>query len=423
METALAIGFVGLLVFLAHLFTALFERTRIPDVLPLVVLGLLIGPGLKLITPEAFGKVGPVFTTISLIIILFQSGLGLHLATLRESLLPGIRLTVLNFVGTMFVAAAIAVLMLHMSLLEGLLLGAIIGGTSSAIVIPLVGRLPVHRETRTILLLESTFSDVLCIVTALAFIQAIRYHEVRPTLMLGQLIASFLVAAIIGALAACFWSATLQRVRHLENSMFLTPAFVFVIFSIAELLGYSGAIAALAFGIVLGNIQSFSLSALRDLLRGRAVRLTQVEEAFFSEIVFLLKTFFFVYIGLFIRVANIEPFAIGLGIVVALFLMRIPVVWGALGKIARGLDGALAAVMIPKGLAAAVLASLPLQAGGREGALIQDVVYAVILWSIVGTALLTFFLEKRILWRSYARFFPAEEGEGSLPENARKRRE
>lgn len=415
METALAIGFVGLLVFLAHLFTALFERTRIPDVLPLVVLGLLIGPGLKLITPEAFGKVGPVFTTISLIIILFQSGLGLHLATLRESLLPGIRLTVLNFVGTMFVAAAIAVLMLHMSLLEGLLLGAIIGGTSSAIVIPLVGRLPVHRETRTILLLESTFSDVLCIVTALAFIQAIRYHEVRPTLMLGQLIASFLVAAIIGALAACFWSATLQRVRHLENSMFLTPAFVFVIFSIAELLGYSGAIAALAFGIVLGNIQSFSLSALRDLLRGRAVRLTQVEEAFFSEIVFLLKTFFFVYIGLSIRLTDLALLAIGVGIVGVLFLVRVPVVRMALGRIARGMDGALAAVMIPKGLAAAVLASLPAQAEVAGGAIIQDVVYAVILLSIVGTALLTFLLEKRLLWRPYAAFFPMGEEGGSAP--------
>ncbi len=417
METALAIGFVGLLIFLAHLFAALFERTRIPDVLPLVVLGLLIGPGVKLITPEALGKVGPVFTTISLIIILFQSGLGLHLATLRESLLPGIRLTVLNFIVTMLVTAAIVVLGVRMSLLEGLLLGAIIGGTSSAIVIPMVGRLPVRVETRAILLLESTFSDVLCIVTALALIQAARYHEVKPTLMLGQIIASFLVATVIGALAAFFWSATLQRVRHLENSMFLTPAFVFVIFSIAELLGYSGAIAALAFGVVLGNVQNFSPSALRGLLRGRAVRLTQSEEAFFSEIVFLLKTFFFVYIGLSIRLTDIGPFAIGVGIMAVLFLVRVPVVWGALGKSVPGLDGALAAVMIPKGLAAAVLASLPLQAGIERGAIIQDIVYAVILLSIVGTALLTFLLEKRILWRPYAYFFPAEGGEDPLLAN------
>ncbi|GBC83194.1 K(+)/H(+) antiporter NhaP2 [bacterium HR10] len=422
MEIALAIGFVGLLVFLAHLFSALFERTRVPDVLPLVVLGLLIGPVLKLITPEAFGKVGPVFTTISLVIILFQSGLGLNLATLRESLLPGMRLTVLNFIGTVLVVAAIAALGLRMSALEGMILGAIIGGTSSAVVIPLIGRLPLRTEARAILLLESTFSDVLCIVTTLALVQAVRYHELRPTLMLGQIIASFLVAAIIGALAALFWSAVLQRVRQLENSMFLTPAFVFIIFGVAEVLGYSGAIAALAFGIILGNIQSLSRSALRDLLRGRAVQLSPTEESFFSEIVFLLKTFFFVYIGLSIRLTDVVLFAVGVGIVAVLFLIRIPVVWGAVGKMVRGFDGAVAAVMIPKGLAAAVLASLPLQAEVERGAIIQDIVYAVILLSILGTALLTFLIEKHILRQPYAYFFPMGEGADSLPANPHERR-
>lgn len=197
--------------------------------------------------------------------------------------------------------------------------------------------------------------------------------------------------------------------------MFLTPAFVLVIFSIAELLGYSGAIAALDFGIVLGNIQSFSLSALQELLRGQAMRLNQAEEAFFSEIVFLLKTFFFVYIGLSIRLTDLALLAIGVGIVGVLFLVRVPVVRMALGRIARGMDGALAAVMIPKGLAAAVLASLPAQAEVAGGAIIQDVVYAVILLSIVGTALLTFLLEKRLLWRPYAAFFPMGEEGGSAP--------
>jgi len=417
MEIALAIGFVGLLVFLAHLFAALFERTRVPDVLPLVVLGLLIGPILGVITPETFGKVGPVFTTISLIIILFQSGLGLNLMTLRESLLPGMRLTILNFLATLLIGTAIAILGLRMSLLEGMMLGAIIGGTSSAVVIPLVGRLPVQAETRTVLLLESTFSDVLCIVTTLALIQAVRSHELRPTLIAGHIIASFLMAAIIGAAAAFFWSVVLQRVRQLENSLFLTPAFVFIIFSIVEVLGYSGAIAALAFGIILGNIQSLSLSVLRDVLRGRAVQLNRAEETFFSEIVFLLKTFFFVYIGLSIRVTDVGLFAIGVGVVAVLFLIRIPVVWGALRKSARGFDAALAAIMIPKGLAAAVLASLPQQAGVERGDVIQDIVYAVILLSIMGTALLTFLLEKRLLKWPYAYLFLVGESGSPPPAN------
>lgn len=44
MESAVAVVVVGMIVFLAHLFAVGFEKTRIPDVLPLVILGVLFGP-------------------------------------------------------------------------------------------------------------------------------------------------------------------------------------------------------------------------------------------------------------------------------------------------------------------------------------------------------------------------------------------
>ena len=50
--------------------------------------------------------------------------------------------------------------------------------------------------------------------------------------------------------------------------------------------------------------------------------------------------------------------------------------------------------MVPKGLAAAVLASLPYQQGIEGGELIRDITYAVILFSIVFTSVLVPVLEK-----------------------------
>ena len=44
---------VGLLVFIAHFFTALFERTKVPDVLPLIIIGILIGPTVFNIVDES----------------------------------------------------------------------------------------------------------------------------------------------------------------------------------------------------------------------------------------------------------------------------------------------------------------------------------------------------------------------------------
>ena len=85
MEHALVLVFIGLLVFLAHLFVALFERTRVPDVLYLILIGVIVGPVLGIVSPEDFGKVGGVFTTVALVVILFEAGLELSVESLRSS--------------------------------------------------------------------------------------------------------------------------------------------------------------------------------------------------------------------------------------------------------------------------------------------------------------------------------------------------
>ena len=65
---------VGILVFVAHFLSQLFRKTNIPDVLMLMLLGILVGPALGLVSPSDFGKVGSVLSTIALVVILFESG-------------------------------------------------------------------------------------------------------------------------------------------------------------------------------------------------------------------------------------------------------------------------------------------------------------------------------------------------------------
>lgn len=85
MPTALTIVFVGITIFLSHYFATLFARTKIPDVLWLFTIGLLLGPVGGLVRPENFGAVGPVFTTITLVFILFESGIDQRLEPLINS--------------------------------------------------------------------------------------------------------------------------------------------------------------------------------------------------------------------------------------------------------------------------------------------------------------------------------------------------
>jgi Na+:H+ antiporter len=401
MDTASSIFFVGLLIFLAHLFTGLFSRTKIPDVLLLMLIGLLIGPCLGIVNIENFGSFGPILATITLVVILFQGGLGLKLDVLRKSLVGSVSLTLANFIVTMVAVGGLLVLIAKMDITGAFLVGAIVGGTSSAVVIPLVGRLNLGKESQTILLLESALSDVLCIVVAITFIESYDLGGINPGSALGKIIAMFLLSAVVGIIAAIGWSMLLEYVHRIQNSIFLTPAFVFVIYGIMEMLGYSGGIAALAFGITLGNEETFNSLFNRLPVSVRPVSLNEIEKAFFAEAGFLLKAFFFVYIGLSIVLTNPVWMAMGAIVTLVVFYIRVPTVWLSVPRSIPAADASIMAIMVPKGLAAAVLASMPLQAGIAGGDMIQGVVYSVILFSIVFCSLLVFMMDKTGLGSYY----------------------
>ncbi|HMO19634.1 MAG TPA: cation:proton antiporter, partial [Candidatus Melainabacteria bacterium] len=161
MDVSLAILGTGLLVFLAHLFAAAFDRASIPDVLPLMTIGLILGPLLGWISKDSFGEIGPIFSTIALVVILFHSGLELKLSDLKNSIFDATGLTVVSFVFTILVVMLVGTVWLGLPLIGSTLLGFIIGGTSAAVIIPLVGKLDILKETKTKLVLESSLSDVL----------------------------------------------------------------------------------------------------------------------------------------------------------------------------------------------------------------------------------------------------------------------
>ena len=412
MTIATIIVFVGLLIFLAHLLTAMFSRTRIPDVLVLTLIGVALGPVLAIVKPAHLGVVGPVFTTITLIVILFEGGLGLHLDVLRKALRGATLVTITGFIVTMSAVAGVSIFIMKYDPLRAFLLGAILAGTSSAVVIPIIRHLSMKQESKTILMLESVLTDVLSIVVALALLEAYKLGELSPGTTIGRMAAMFIVAVLFGFAGGFVWSVFLQRVHTIQNSIFTTPAFVFIMYGLAELLGFSGAISALAFGVTLGNIEHFKLSWMRRFIPQNCIELNATEKAFFAEAVFLLKTFFFIFIGVSIRMEDKLPFIIGGIITAAVFIVRIPVIWLSAPRSTLRSDPSIMAIMVPKGLAPAVLASLPLQQGVAGGEMIQNVTYAVVLISISLTCILVFLVEKTFIGGFYgkllARFTPTE---------------
>lgn len=394
-ELAPAIIAIGLLVFLAHAFVAIFHRTRVPDVLWLILIGVVSGPILGLVRPEDFGKTGQVFTTIALVVILFEGGLEISIENLRQSLRNTLVVTILTYVFAWVLLSGLAFLFLSIAVREALYIGAVLAGPAPSVIIPLAKLMNISEKTRTTVTLESPLGEALCIVVALAILESFSIPEFQVGHFIGDMVASFAFALVIGAGSGFAWSLLLTRVRQLRNAVFLTPAAVFIVYGVAEFLGYSGPIAALAFGIVLGNAESFHLPWLAGKTGLIPVGNSEREKEFFAEAAFLVKTFFFVFLGISVQLTDVSSIGVSLILVGGLLLSRyVSILLISGGAEITQQEVIQMSVLIPKGTAAAVLASLPLQLGVVGGADLRDIVYAVVFLSIVLTAILIFLVER-----------------------------
>lgn len=402
---------IGLMVFFAHFLSLQFSRTNIPDVLVLMLIGILLGPVLGIVSPEDFGKVGSLLATIALVVILFESGTSLNLDVLGHSIGTTGFLSVACFVLTTAVVSAVGMSLLALDLMPALLLGLTLGGTSSAVVIPMVGALKLSEKPATVLVLESALTDVLCIVGVFAMLQIMTQGDVAAGKVVGGVMAALIFAAVFGVVGGIGWLLVLGKVRDFPNTISSTLAYVFIVYGATEALGFSGAIAALALGITLTNFQKFGLHRIPNLDKS-IEPLNEVDLIFYREAVFLLKTYFFVYLGISIHFGAIGPATVAIVMVLLVYAMRLlltRVVFRDPGYTLR--DTAVTSMMAPKGLAAAVLASLPLQYGIDGGETIRDTTYMVVLFSISLTALLVMLYPAPAVRSLYSRLLGKPPGD------------
>jgi cell volume regulation protein A len=204
-------------------------------------------------------------------------------------------LTVTNFTLSFLVSGGLLMLFFHLSLIPSLMFGSIVGGITSAVVIPLVRYLHLTERSVALLSLESALSDVLCIVIFIALFEMYTFGAFDVRSAIGKIVASILVAAVIGIAGGIAW-ATIHRKIAIFQNIFSTPAFVFIIYGAVEWLESSGAIAALAFGIALGNIRQFqAFSMLQRAGDLQEIEISRTERLFLPRwSSFLKHSFLFI---------------------------------------------------------------------------------------------------------------------------------
>jgi potassium/hydrogen antiporter len=409
MEIAISIIFIGLLVFLAYFFAWLFSFVRIPDVLMLISIGILIGPVLNLVHPTFLGEAGNIIVMLILVMILFEGATKLKFHFLKKAFLGTISLAVISFLLTMTGVGILLWKFANLSIIASFLIGAIVGDNAAAVVVPLIEKMKIKEESKTTLFLESGLTDVISIVFAFAFISSLELNRVYIDEIVFGIVKNLFVAFLIGVSSALIWSIFLNKIHDIKSSAFATPAFVFIIYGITESLGFSGLISIIICGIVLGNIPSV-ISSIKERHKFfytifHPQPLSGKETSFFSEVVFLIKIFFFVFIGMSLNFENFSILALGLLLTVFIFVIRIPAVILSLPRFTPKFDASIISVTVPRGLATAVLALIPLQKGLAGGKLIQDITYSVVFFSIFLTSIMIFLIYNTRIRKIYENLF------------------
>lgn len=409
MQTSIIIIIIGLFIFWGHYLNGIFERRSIPDVLGLMLIGMLLGPVFHLVDPTSFGQFGPLFSNLVLIFILFESGTDLNITEVKASFKESAGITTLGFFVTWIIVAVMCYFILNLSVLTCLFIGATLGGTSSAVVIGLVKKVKVKAKTATTLIMESAETDVFTLAIPLSILGLMISGEIQAGTVLSQFIASLVIALLMGIGGAFLWSFILNKIPNLKTTKFSTPAFLFILYGLTEYMNFSGPITALSFGIAIGNLQYFEPKLLERIIPNQSIVLPQIEKDFFSELVFLLRTFFFVFIGISIQINRLDWLMWGAIITLVLYISRIIIVGLIVNKDTPLLDKSIMSIMIPKGLGAAVIATLPLQREHVDGVVIQSICFAVILFSTLYCVALFFLVKTGVSLPFYRMFFGREK--------------
>lgn len=355
-------------------------RLRIPAILPLLLIGVLLGPGLHILQPDAlFGSLLFPLVSLSVAIILFEGAL-----TLRFDEIRGLGGVVRNLV-TIGMLITFAVISLTCWGILGLtpqisaLIGAVTVVTGPTVIAPLMRVVRPTAAINQVLRWEGIVIDPVGAIFTLMVFEFITLQEQTGTLLhlLIMLMQTLLMGLATGALFGLFLGNALKRgwiPRYLQN--FAVLAIVLLTFGVSNtLVDESGLLAVTVLGIWLANM--------------REVETTDIVE-FKEELSAILLSALFIILAARLDIQAL--WAMGWPLLVLLLIVQfvarpLCILASTWRSSLHWRDKLLLCWIAPRGIVAAAVSSLfalTLQKNGYDGAdEIVTVVFAIIIGTVV----------------------------------------
>ncbi len=258
MEALNQLIFLGGALFLVSILaTTVSPRMGMPLLLVFLLIGMLVGEdgflGIEFENVKAAYFIG----NLALAVILFDGGLRTEISLFRVGLRPALSLATLGVFVTVVICGVLASWILNISILEGLLLGAIVGSTDAAAVFSVLTNqgLALKARVGAALEIESGLNDPMAVFLTLAFVELlIASHSGFSLWILGDFVWQMAAGTAIGIFGGKILVVGIQRLSLSPGLYPLLALFggVFV-FGLASVIHASGFLAVYLAGLIVGN--------------------------------------------------------------------------------------------------------------------------------------------------------------------------
>lgn len=365
---------ISALIFLSVISSKVLDRFAVPVLLVFLGIGILAGS-------EGLGKIyfdnaqfAKSLGTVALIFIIFSGGLDTDWKETKPIILPGIILSTFGVLVTALITGVFAIYILNFSLLEGMLLGAIVSSTDAAAVFTTLRskNISLKKPLKPLLEFESGSNDPMAVFLTVGIISLITVKGTDAFSLIPSFILDMGMGALVGYLMAEFIIFLIKGLKLEYEGLYpvIMLSLILLTYTIAIFLKGNGFLAVYLAGLLLGKAEFPNKKMIIK---------------FHDGIAWLMQIVMFVALGLLVFPSKIIPL-MGKGLLitillmlvarpVSVFLSLIPFKMKFAKKIMVSWVGLRGSVPI-------ILATFPLTAGIPQAETIFNIVFFVVIASV-----------------------------------------
>lgn len=358
---------LGMVILVSVVGNRLYEKTGLPESLFMIILGVFSGPVTNIIPPSSLAQVINYIFTVSLIVIILESGISTEISDAFNSMKHASLFTVLILFMSMGICGGILYFFFNWNITSSIIMGIICSGTSTLPVIYMVERINVVEKVKSLLTFESIFNDI-TLLTALTLTLETFSFKTSIFGVLSNLVKHVSEPIIYGSFMAFIWAyLLLGYFRNTHVKYISTLAISSILYAYTEAERGSGVLAILVFSILLGNLPKLARSSgvfskkileYLDELENELIGIRGIQ----TEMSFLAKNFFFFIMGILFDVTRLNTalLIITISLITSIFISRYFTAW-LISRLEPGYHDSLLviAIMLPRGLTASIASYMP----------------------------------------------------------------